>query len=195
MKRDRLKGYALALVIWTALFTGASQADEIAPNCTVEKAWAAELRSYLPVSKKKSVPATEFFDRQGKVKSISDYRGRSVVLNFWATWCPPCVKEMPALDRMKQALAGQGIDVIAVNEDKKDFAYVAGYYQELGLQHLEIFMDRDSAFMRATKVSSLPTTLLINEQGDEVAAVLNEAQWDSPAIISFVKSCLVSASR
>ena len=184
---------ALIVAFLTVIFglqTHPSRASAIDPNCTVAKAWAADLRSYIPVSGKKPVPRSAFFDREGNERTIADYRGTGVVLNFWATWCPPCVREMPALDRMRAALAGSGIDVVAVSEDIKGVEHVAKYYKKLELKHLELFIDRDNAFMRAANVGSLPTTLLIDEEGNEVAGVLKDAEWDSPAIIEFVKSCL-----
>lgn len=185
----------IALVLSAYTFGSVSLSAEIRPSCEFKRAWAADLRSYVPVSREKPVPNTVFFDRHGTELSIENYRGLPVVLNFWATWCPPCVKEMPALDRMKAAIAADGIDVIAVSEDTGGIAQVEQYYKKLGIKHLELFMDRDNALMQAAKVSSLPTTLLIDKAGNEVAAVLIDAEWDSPAIIEFVKSCLNTNSK
>ncbi len=179
----------LAVAIW-ALSSGFSPADGIKTNCDAKKARAADLWSYVPVSGKKPAPTTTFFDSRGAERSIADYRGRAIVLNFWATWCPPCVREMPSLDRMKVALANDGIEVIAVSEDRKGVEHVQRYFDKLGLKHLDLLMDRDQALMRAANVSSLPTTLLIDEHGSEVAGVLRDAEWDSPAIVQFVRSCL-----
>ncbi len=190
VKLKILVAISFVVISISALPSLAQEAKVVSPNCTFRKAWAADLRSYLAVEGKKPVPITAFFDRSGAKRSIQQYRGRGVVLNFWATWCPPCVKEMPALDRMKAALANQGIDVIAVSEDTKGIEHVEKYYAKLGLKHLEVFMDRDNALMRAAKVRSLPTTLLIDQAGNEIAGVFKDAEWDAPAIIEFVKSCL-----
>lgn len=179
-------------VLLTVIVTGpdASALDASVDKCAAARARDVDLSGYLPVTKPKPVPDVAFFDAQGNERSISTYRGKGVVLNFWATWCPPCVKEMPALGRMRHELSDHGIEVIAVNEDKTLPEDVSGFLDRLGVKNLDVLIDRKNALMKTAKVVSLPTTLIIDAKGHEVAAVLNDGDWDTPEIVAFIKNCI-----
>ncbi len=179
---------AAGLVLATVV--PALSAEEGREQCEARFAREAELSGYIPVRGDKPVPQTSVLDKAGKPVSIADFRGRGVVMNFWATWCAPCVKEMPSLDRLEAKLENDGIEVLAINEDDRDFELVARYYRKLGLEHLAMLVDRGKVLMRATKVFSLPTTLLIDGEGDEVAGVLGPAEWDDERIVAFLRRCL-----
>jgi len=160
--------------------------------CTHEKGVAAGLTNYLPSDGPKQAPQTTFRDDDDNVLSLADLKGQGLVVNFWATWCAPCVAEMPALDRLDAEMADQGIRVIAINEDRNPDAVAPGFYEETGLTSLGLYADEGMQLAREASVSGLPTTLLINRNGDEVGAVVGPAEWDAPEIEAFLKSCLLA---
>ncbi len=138
------------------------------------------------------VPNNIFVDSHQKSKRLSDYRGRGLVVNFWATWCLPCVKEMPHLDRLRTKVKSFNIDVLAVSEDKNGAGVVRNFYADNKLKNLEIFIDRKGDLLRALGGRGLPTTLLIDQHGLEIGRLLGVAEWDAPETIQFLKRCLES---
>lgn len=137
-------------------------------------------------------PRTTFLDGAGNEKRLSDFNGRGIVVNFWATWCAPCVHEMPQLDRLKFLLNDSDIEVLAVSEDRKGTAYVKKFLAKNKLHNLETLIDKNGMLIRALKGRGLPTTVLFNRKGMEVGRVIGAAEWDSPEVLSYIRECLGS---
>ncbi len=137
-------------------------------------------------------PVTEapFFDAGGKPRTLADYRGRGVVFNFWATWCAPCVREMPQLDRLRKLLTGFGIEVLALDEDRAGAPLAEKFFRENRIRNLDVLVDRGGKVLRASKIRGMPTTLLINARGLEVGRVEGAAEWDGKEAVAFLKRCL-----
>ena len=133
------------------------------------------------------IPDLAFVDVEGKQLSLSAFRGKIVLLNVWATWCPPCRKEMPALDRLEQALGGPRFEVVALSTDSSGLQGVIAFYDSLGLKSLQIFLDEEGSAMRDLRIIGLPTTLLVDEQGREIARKIGPAAWDSADVIAFLR--------
>jgi thiol-disulfide isomerase/thioredoxin len=131
-----------------------------------------------------------FFDKDGRPRRFADYRGRGLVVNFWATWCAPCVKEMPDLDRLNARLKGEGIDVLTLSSDREGAPVVEAFYRRLDLKTLPVLLDKNGAVARAHKVAGLPTTLLVDREGREVARVIGTAAWDSDGVVATVRRCI-----
>lgn len=136
------------------------------------------------------VTARPFFDVQGGQRRLSEHRGRGVVLNFWATWCAPCIREMPEFDRLKTLVAENGIDVLALSEDRKGVDRVRKFYKMAEIKNLDILIDDQGSILRDSTVRGLPTTLLINADGMEVARVQGAAVWDTKDVVAFIRRCL-----
>jgi thiol-disulfide isomerase/thioredoxin len=127
-----------------------------------------------------------FTDAEGALVTLKDKRGTVVLINFWATWCPPCVHEMPSLERLQTELGGDGFEVLAINEDRE--ARVIGpFYDHFGLTQLRGYHDPYGRLSRQLKVTGLPTTILIDHRGNEVGRVVGAAEWDSPASIALMR--------
>ncbi len=150
----------------------------------------ATLGNFQPAEQAVPVADTPFTDGAGKQRRLSDYKGRGVVLNFWATWCAPCVREMPQLDRLKALVAANGIDVLTVSEDRKGVPLVKKFYEINKLHDLDILVDDGGKLLRALKGRGLPTTVLIDKNGIEVGRVTGIAEWDSTAVMAFIRECL-----
>jgi len=136
-------------------------------------------------------PAPDFHMRapDGTNVALADLGGKVVVLNFWATWCQPCVKELPALQALADRHAAEGLAVVAVNVDRKDPGDVADYGHRLGLS-FALPLDPDGAVRDAYRVRALPTTYLIGRDGRLAGFAMGERPWDGPATEALVRALL-----
>jgi thiol-disulfide isomerase/thioredoxin len=136
------------------------------------------------------LPEIRFENGQGEAMSLADFRGGVVLLNIWATWCAPCRREMPTLDRLQATLGGPDFQVVALSLDRKGLSAVQEFYAELGLETLPIYIDETGAAQRALSVLGLPTTLLLDREGNEIGRLLGPAEWDSPEMVEFLRDYL-----
>jgi len=135
-----------------------------------------------------------FSDEQGQDLTLADFRGRVVLLNVWATWCVPCRKEMPALDRLQAKLGGDDFVVIPLSIDRKGVEAVKGFYREVGVKKLAVYLDPSGKGSRALAIPGVPTTLLIDRDGREVARKMGAAQWDGAEMVSLVERVIQGRS-
>ena len=119
-----------------------------------------------------ALPEVRFQDDQGRDLTLGDFRGRVVVLNVWATWCVPCRKEMPTLDRLQARLGGKDFLVVALSIDRKGAEAVRGFYQEVGVENLAIYVDPSGRGSRGLGLPGVPTTLLIDQEGRSYRRIL-----------------------
>ena len=124
-----------------------------------------------------AAPAVEFEDPDGEPASMADFRGRPVLVNLWATWCGPCVIEMPTLDRLAEREQGR-LQVLALSQDVDGREKVSTFFAERGFRRLEAYLDGSMAFMTALRLDTLPTTILYDAEGREVWRMTGMAEWD-----------------
>ena len=136
------------------------------------------------------VPEIRFQDDQGHDLTLANFRGRVVLLNLWATWCVPCRKEMPTLDHLQARLGGKNFLVIALSIDRKGVEAVKDLYRGVGVEKLAIYLDRSGKGTHDLAIPGVPTTLLLDREGREVARKLGEAEWDSPELVSLVQKTI-----
>lgn len=128
-----------------------------------------------------------FTTADGTARSVADYAGRGVVLNLWATWCVPCVREMPALAAMARTLAHDGIVVLPLSSDHAGAPIVQKFYADHGITGLPVLLDPRGAAAQALNVRGIPTTLIINPKGEEVAWLEGSADWSQPDVTAAVR--------
>lgn len=136
---------------------------------------------------------TPFYDAKEEPQTLNGLvgaRSRGVVLNFWATWCLPCVREMPALDALAAKLRDRGVDVIAVSEDRNARDKVPAFFKDKGIENLDLHFDRKGQLSRKLGIDGLPTTLLIDATGQEVGRVKGVLAWDADEIAHYLASRL-----
>lgn len=131
-------------------------------------------------------PATALIAPDGGMATLDAYRGRLVVLNFWATWCGPCVRELPSLQRLAATLPADRATVVLVSQDRGGFTQVDPFLDKLGIAIGDSFVDDKLAFSRAAGVTALPTTILIGPDGDELGRLVGHAEWDSPEALALI---------
>jgi thiol-disulfide isomerase/thioredoxin len=140
------------------------------------------------------VPELAFQDASGKPLSLANWRGRTVLLNLWATWCVPCRKEMPALDALESRLGGPGFEVVAINIDTRDPDKPKAWLKEVGVSKLAYYADPEAKTFQDLKAIGrafgMPTTLLINQDGCEVGTIAGPAEWASDDAVKLIEAAL-----
>ena len=135
-------------------------------------------------------PDTAFLRGDGSAIRLADFAGQAVLLNFWATWCAPCVREMPALDRLQARLGDAGLAVVAVSADRSGVKAVEPFFQRTGLSHLAVYLDSKGALARSLGITGLPTSLLIDPEGRVVGGLEGPAEWDSEDAVALIRHYL-----
>lgn len=136
----------------------------------------------------KPVPEIAFIDGEGVPRKLSDWRGRTVLLNLWATWCVPCKREMPELDRLQGAQGSESFEVVAINLDRAGPQLGEDFYTEIALENLGYFHDPEGRIFRDLKAIGMPTTLLIDDKGCELGRIAGPADWAAPEAQALVKA-------
>jgi thiol-disulfide isomerase/thioredoxin len=126
-----------------------------------------------------TLPPIKFQDAEGKERTLADWRGKVVLLNLWATWCLPCRKEMPSLDRLQAALGSDKFEVVALSVDRKGLDASKKFLDETKVERLGLYVDASARATSELRVVGLPATLLLDAQGREIGRLLGPAEWDS----------------
>jgi thiol-disulfide isomerase/thioredoxin len=133
----------------------------------------------------KPAPGTEFDDPDGDTVTLASFEGKPLLLNLWATWCGPCVKEMPTLDALA-ARQGDKLQVVALSQDTSGREKVDAFFSKAKIGKLEAYMDPKLAVMGDLRVEELPTTILFDAQGREIWRVTGELDWQSPKAAALI---------
>jgi thiol-disulfide isomerase/thioredoxin len=148
-----------------------------------------KLGEFVPSSHPFTAPAISLADTNGHSVELSELRGKLVLVNLWATWCEPCLREMPSLERLQSRL-GERIAVLAVSEDRGGNKTVEPFIAKLGLKSVKIYIDPKSEVGHAFGARGLPTSFLIDREGKVLGRVEGAAEWDSPKILGVLEPLL-----
>ena len=148
----------------------------------------ASLAPFTAAKNPTAVPQVAFNDAGGKRVSLASFKGRYVLLNLWAPWCAPCVKELPALAQLKGAVSASGFDVIAVDIGRGTVGEARSFLDAHGARGLETYVDSDLALLRAFGSFGLPLTILIDPQGREIGRALGPARWNIPESLGYFRA-------
>ena len=147
----------------------------------------------VPASPRR-LPELTFQDGAGQNKTLADWRGRTVLLNLWATWCVPCRKEMPALDALQEKLGGPDFEVVSINIDTRDFDKPKTWLKEVGVTRLAYYADPNAKVFQDLKVAGkalgMPTTLLVDGAGCELGNMGGPAEWASDDALKLIGAAL-----
>lgn len=146
-----------------------------------------EMADFTLIQPPRPAPETGFTDESGETLTLADLRGTVLLVNLWATWCAPCVEEMPALDALQTKLDGADFQVLAVSTDRGGAKQVRPFYEKHGLKRLAIYLDPKTALTRALGAKGLPTSILIDREGRMVGQLVGAAAWDSPDAIALIR--------
>ena len=141
------------------------------------------------------VPETRFRDASGKAVSLADFRGRVLLVNFWATWCAPCVQEMPSLDRLQADMGGKDFAVLAINEDRTGADVATPFLDKHGWKNLSVNVDDKMALARALGVRGMPSSFIIDRDGRIVGMLTGAAEWDSADAKALIRHYLKAGKK
>jgi len=160
------------VVLYTALTLGA---NPVAADVSALR--EGDMKKLALHSAPVSIPDVVLLDATDGEHSLADYKGKWVVLNFWATWCAPCRHEMPSLDRLQAAMPE--IAVVPVATGRNAVPGIERFFAEAGVVNLPILRDTKSELARGMGVMGLPVTVILNPEGQEIARLIGDAAWDS----------------
>jgi len=178
---------ALAIVgVWVSLGpSGSALVPEVRSAADAQRKFL-----FTAYASPRPIAALEFEDGQGRKRTLADFRGKVVLLNLWATWCGPCRKEMPTLDRLQSRLGGADFEVVALSIDRGGQAVIKSFFDEIGVQRLAIYVDATAEAGTKLGILGVPTTLLLDGAGREISRVTGPAEWDSPEVIDTIRRYL-----
>ncbi len=144
------------------------------------------------------LPDLAFEDADGRAKKLSDWRGKIVLVNLWATWCVPCRKEMPALEGLQAKLSGPNFEVVAINIDTRDSEKPKNFLKDANLTRLGYFNDKNAKVFQELKAIGralgMPTSVLVDGRGCEIATIAGPAEWDSEDAVKLIKAAVNPAA-
>ena len=137
-----------------------------------------------------SAPKTIFFDIGGKELTLSDFNGRLTLVNFWATWCAPCRKEMPSLEVLSNQIGGDTFQVVTIATMRSSEEAVEKFFNDNNIIGLPKFRDPKGYLARASGVAALPLTILLDRNGNEISRLIGDADWAQDETIEFIKKAI-----
>ena len=137
-----------------------------------------------------SAPKTIFFDTGGKELTLNDFKGRLTLVNFWATWCAPCRKEMPSLEVLSNQIGGDTFQVVTIATMRSSEEAVKKFFNDNNIIDLPKFRDPKGHLARASGVAALPLTILLDRNGNEISRLIGDADWAQDETIEFIKKAI-----
>ena len=149
---------------------------------------------FKPARPPKPMPDLEFLDADDKPLRLANLTGKARLINLWATWCAPCVKEMPSLDRLQATMPRDRFMVLPISLDGPSKAKVAPFYKKQDLTNLGVYYDKGRKAMSVLDVSLLPTSILVDPAGRELGRIEGDADWDTPEGIALMQAAIANKS-
>jgi len=134
----------------------------------------------------KAISPLKFEDFSGNEIQLQDYIGKLIIINFWATWCKPCKKEMPSLDGLYKNKNFKNLEIFAVNMEAPNLSKTKKFFSDLNIQKLKIFFDPNLSFVKEFKLRGVPTTILINKKGEEFARIIGEVDFQDKKFVKWL---------
>ena len=177
-----MKFFIFILIILTSLsFKSYNNKD----NDLISEFLKNELEDFELSKEKKNIYNLTFKDHKEKEISFSDFKGKILLVNFWATWCAPCIKEMPSLDRLETKINGD-FDVIAISVDRDGVEKVTDFFDENKISNLEKFFDIKNSLAKEMNLYGVPTSFFVNKEGDLIGYYQGDMEWDNDTVINFI---------
>ena len=148
------------------------------------------LAAFLVKPERKPVPDIAFQDGSGGAVKLSQWRGRVVLVNLWATWCAPCRKEMPDLAKLQQAMGSKDFEVVAISVDRKGVEASSAFLKDNGADALKLYVEPTAAILNDLQAIGLPATVLVDREGNEIGRLLGPADWSSPEAQALITAAL-----
>jgi len=179
----------LLAVLYTALALGANAAQ--ADIAEAESLRTGTMKKLL-FSDAKPVSSETFTDPDGATVTLADFNGKYALVNFWATWCAPCRKEMPQLSELQDEFGGDSFQVVTIATGRNPVPAIDRFFDEIGVSNLPRYLDPKSALARDMGVLGLPITLVLDPEGREIARMRGDAEWNSDSAKAVIAALLKS---
>lgn len=184
-------GLAAAVIVYRAWAPLGKLQDGALPQMVEMEALAKGRMAQFEVSDTPTaLPPLTMEAPDGRTIGMDHFGGKVVLLNFWATWCAPCLREMPSLDRLQKELGGETFTVVALSQDRGGRDVAGRFLEKLGLRDLAPYADPTGAAAVALGVTGLPTTVLIDVHGREIGRLTGAAEWDSPEAKALIRAAI-----
>lgn len=180
----------ISAVLYTALVLGANAAHA---DIAAAEAAREGMMKKLIFSDPKAVSSKTFTDPSGGEFTLADFEGKHVLVNFWATWCAPCRKEMPMLSDIQADFGGDSFEVVTIATGRNPQPAIDRFFEEIGVENLPKYLDPRSALARDMAVLGLPITLILDPDGNEIARMRGEAEWNGESAYAVLEALLPEA--
>lgn len=191
-----LGGAAVAAVLgFAAVYFSLGRPDNVGngpappPNAQKEGK-STRISAFVKKAAPEALADVVFQGADGQAVKLSDFKGKTILLNLWATWCSPCRKEMPALDRLQKELGSDKFEVVALAVDRSGAEAAKKFLDEIKVTHLKLYVDPTAKAGTALKALGLPTTILIDAEGRELGRMAGPAEWDDEASKTLIRAAL-----
>lgn len=151
------------------------------------------VRNFTPTIPRRPAPIETFYDADGRELNLQGFGDKVVLLNLWATWCEPCIKEMPSLDRLQAQLGSDRFQVIALSVDRRGVEAVRPFFEKLKITHLAIYVEPKNRLAEAIGLQILPSTIIIGPHGLMAGKLIGTAEWDTPEALALVRHYIEQA--
>ena len=168
-----------AIAVWGAV--------ALLPSMPARPPLSGDMRTFDLSQPPSPAPEISFSDLSGNTLGLEDFRGQVVLVNFWATWCAPCLRELPSLERLQAALSEDDFGLLAISIDREGGEKVSPFLEENGFDALPTYLDPTGGTATAFGVFGMPTTLLIDRQGRELGRYTGPAEWDEPEAVALIR--------
>lgn len=151
---------------------------------------SGELADFKIFDETFKVPDIPFQNSEGKEVTLQSFKGKVLVLNFWATWCPPCVREMPSLDKLQEELGGDNFEVVTLTFDRLGVKRINKFFEKFNLKNIMPYVDQQDQVAKAFDTFALPSTFLIDAEGNVLGKLSGPADWASEDALALIKPLL-----
>ena len=179
---------AASVMLYAALMSGANAGG--VDLAALSDLRSGDMRKLVVHAQPEESSAVVFTKADGTEMSLADFEGKTILLNFWATWCAPCRKEMPALNEAQKVLGGDKFQVVAVATGRNDLGAINAFFTEYGVENLEVYLDPNSALGRDMGIFGLPITVVLDPSGKEIARMRGEADWASEEAFAILRAAI-----
>lgn len=195
---------AAALVGFVAVYVTIGRSDKVQPQASAtevaqapasargpgDKLNIGQMTAFVFKKTPEALPEISFTDAAGKPMTLADFKGRTVLLNLWATWCGPCRKEMPDLDKLQKDLGSPSFEVVALSVDRQGVETARKFLDSIKVEHLKLYIDATARAASTLRAVGMPTTILIDKDGREIGRLVGPAEWHSADAKRLVEASL-----